>query len=306
VKKQKRIWLISGVLFGCLVILAVARHNYNQCKNFCSIRTQPAINPRRIVSLAPNLTEILFALGLGENIVAVSENCDWPAEVENIKKAGTFWQPNTEAIIASNPDLVVTLWFEQQKQVAQTLERMGYGTLTLRLEKISELSTAIRQIGLVTGRQVQAENLIRKINEQLDSLQSKYESKEKVKVLWVVQAEPLRVAGVNTFINELVEMAGGVNAIGSTIQQYPPISTEELLRSGAEVIIQAAMDTKDIEQQRKVAEAFWSQYSNLPAVGNKRIYVVEPDTILRLGPRLPEGLEKIISCLHGENNPQDS
>ena len=93
-------------------------------------------------------------------------------------------------------------------------------------------------------------------------------------------------------------MAGGVNAIGPTIQQYPPISTEELLRSGAEVIIQAAMDTKDIEQQRKVAEAFWSQYPNLPAVGNKRIYVIEPDTILRLGPRLPEGLETIIRCLH--------
>ena len=252
----------------------------------------------RIVSLAPNLTEIIFALGLGEKIVAVSNNSDYPAAAANKKKVGTFWQPNAEAIIASKPDLVITLWFEQQKAVADTLNRLGYRVLTLKIEKIEELSAAIQKIGIATNYKQRADELVKNIENQLNDLQSKLGSTNKVKVLWVLQVEPLRVAGRNTFVNELVELAGGENAIGPTIQQYPPIGTEELLVCGAEVIIQSAMGKNNIAEQQQAAKVFWSKWPNLPAVKNNRIYVVEPDTILRLGPRLPQGLGTIIRCLH--------
>lgn len=113
----------------------------------------------------------------------------------------------------------------------------------------------------------------------------------------MVQTEPLRVVGRNTFINELIELAGGENAIGPTIQQYPQIGTEELLTCGAEVIIQSAMGN-NIERQQRIAQTFWGKYPNLPAVKNNRIYVVKPDTILRLGPRLCQGIELIARCLY--------
>ena len=107
--------------------------------------TDSVDKPARIVSLAPNLTEILFALGLDEKIVAVSSNSDYPPQAANKSKVGTFWQPNTEAIIASRPDLVITLWFEQQKAVADSLNRLRFKVLTLKIEKIEELLTAIQK-----------------------------------------------------------------------------------------------------------------------------------------------------------------
>ena len=254
--------------------------------------------PGRIVSLAPNLTEILFAIGLDEKIVAVSNDSDYPPEAANKKKIGTFWQPNTEAILAARPELVVTLWFEQQKAVADSLKRLGYRVLTLKIEKIAELLTAIQKVGTATGCKQQADQLVENINNHLNDLQLKLSSANKVKVLWVVQVEPLRLAGRDTFINELIKLAGGENAIGNTIQQYPPIGTEEILACGAETIIQSAMGKSNIAEQQKAAERFWSRWANLPAVKNNRIYVVEPDTVVRLGPRLCRGIELIARCLH--------
>jgi len=265
-------------------------------------KTTRTNKPQRIVSLAPNITEILFALGLDKEIVAVSSDSDYPAGAAHKKKVGTFWQPNTEAVIASKPDLVITLWFEQQNQVAESLKRLDYPVLTLKIEKIEELFTAIQQIGIATGSRQRAERLAKEISTQLNDLQSKFNSSYKVKVLWLVQPEPLRVAGRNTFVNKLIELAGGENAIGQTIQQYPPISTEELLACGAEIIIQTAMGTAGASDQQKAAEKFWSRWKTLPAVVKNRIYVVPPDTVLRLGPRLCQGIKLIANCLHPNEN----
>ena len=235
---------------------------------------------------------------LDEQIIAVSNDCDYPLKAANKKKIGTFWQPNTETIIACKPELVVTLWFEQHKAVADSLKRLGYRILSLKIEKIDELSTAIQEIGTATGCKANADQLVKNINSQLNDLQLKLGSANKVKVLWVVQAEPLRVAGRNTFINELIELAGGENAIGKTLQQYPPIGTEEILTCGAETIIQSAMGKSNLIEQQKAAEKFWSRWEHLPAVKNNRIYVVKPDTVTRLGPRLCQGVELIAQCLH--------
>jgi iron complex transport system substrate-binding protein len=256
--------------------------------------------PDRIVSLAPNLTEILFALGLGGKVVAVSSDSDYPPEAANKNKVGTFWQPNTEAIIASKPDLLITENFEQQKSAAETLKRLGYKVLTLKIESVEELLAGIRDIGAATGAQKHANQLVEDITDRLDNPRLKLAGTDKVKVLWVVQAEPLRVAGRNTFVNELIELARGENAIGPTIQQYPPIGTEELLACGAETIIQSAMGVSNIPEQQQAAERFWSKWPTLPAVKNNRIYVIDPDTTLRLGPRLCQGLELVVRCLHPE------
>ena len=287
-------WLLAIIL--CLAGAGFVIFGFPQAQN----RSAPPLpnKPARIVSLAPNLTEILFALELDEQIVAVSSDCDYPLKAANKKKIGTFWQPNTETIIACKPDLVVTLWFEQHKAVADSLKRLGYRILTLKIEKIDELLTAIQKIGTATDCKANADQLVKNINSQLNDLQLKLGSANKVKVLWVVQAEPVRVAGRNTFINELIELAGGENAIGKTLQQYPPIGTEEILTCGAETIIQSAMGKSNLIEQQKAAEKFWSKWEHLPAVKNNRIYVVKPDTVTRLGPRLCQGVELIAQCLH--------
>ena len=293
-KKWRLVLLIIFCLAGAGFVIFALNRDKNRGE-----RVQPS-RTDRIVSLAPNITEMLFELGLGEKIIAVTSDSDYPAEAAAKKKVGTFWQPNIESVIAAKPDLVITLWFEQQKSVADSLRRLGYQVLSLRIEKIEELSAAIRQIGRITGCQQRANELDERIGNRLNELQLKLGSTDKAKILWVVQAEPLRVAGRNTFVNELIELAGGENAIGPTIQQYPLIGTEELIRCGAEVIIQSAMGTSKISEQQQAAEEFWGKRPNLTAVKNDRIYVVDSDKVLRLGPRLPQGVEMIARCFHPE------
>lgn len=301
-----------ALLLVLIVLMFLAFRLYRRAESRASFRSIENSHtnalPQRIVSLSPNLTEILFALGLDDRVAAVSSNCDWPAEAKTKPKVGTFWQPNTEAIIAARPDLVVCESFEQQKMVANTLRRTGFNILTLRVESIGELFSAIEKIGCAAGCSPAAEQLATSIRNRLDQLREMSSSAGKVRALWVVQTEPLRIAGVNTFVNEIIELAGGQNVIAPTIDQYPSVGTEEIISCGAEVIIQSAMGTENIHKQQIAAEQFWSRFANLPAVRNKRIYVIDADTVLRLGPRLPQGLQTVTQCLHPElfTQPQES
>jgi iron complex transport system substrate-binding protein len=251
----------------------------------------------RIVSLAPNITEILFAIGLGNEIAGVTLDSDYPPDAAEKPKVGTFWQPDIEAVIAVRPDLVITLGFEQQKNLAERLRRIGYNSMTVNIEKVSDLFAAIEKIGTAVGRQLQANELISRIRAKLQQLASLVDAGPKVRVLWVVQREPLRVAGRDTFVNEMIELAGGENAIGPTVHKYPPIGSEQVIACNAEVIIESAMGREDIENQRDRALQHWSKFKYLPAVANRRVFVIPGDTVSRLGPRLYEGTETIARCL---------
>jgi len=251
----------------------------------------------RIVSLAPNITEILFAIGLGDEIVGVTLDSDYPPDTAEKPKVGTFWQPDIEAVVAARPDLVITLGFEQQQNLADRLKRIGYNSLTVNIEKVSDLFAAIERIGAAAGRRRQANELISRIRTKLQHLASLLGGEAKVRVLWVVQREPLRVAGRDTFVNEMIELAGGENAIGPTVHKYPPIGSEQVIACNADVIIESAMGREDIENQRDRALQHWSKFKYLPAVASRRVYVIRGDTVSRLGPRLYEGTETIARCL---------
>ncbi len=255
---------------------------------------------QRIVSLAPNITEMLFALGLEEEVIAVSSNCDYPPEARTKAVVGTFWQPSTEAIIAAGPDLVITLSFEQHRQVGGSLERLGYKVLTLKMETIEQLYSAIDEIGAAADCRGRADKLAGEIRAELKELKEKFSSEKKVRLLWVLQSEPLRAAGRDTFINELITLAGGENVIEAGSHRYPLAGAEQILTCDAEVIIHSAMGTDGMAEQLKAAESFWSKYPNLPAVKNKRIFVIDSDSVLRLGPRVPEAVMTIARFLRPE------
>jgi iron complex transport system substrate-binding protein len=247
--------------------------------------------------MAPSLTEILFALGLDDKVVAVSNGSDYPPEALQIKKIGTFWEPDIEAVIASKPDLVVTLGFGRHMDFARRLERIGYGCLAVEIEKVDELFEGIDEIGKATGAGVEAQKLVEDMRKRMTLISSRIEQYEKVRVLYVVQRDPLRVAGRDTFINEMIELAGGENAIGATVHKYPPIGAEQLIVCGAEVIIEPLMGGGDIAVARKVALEFWNRYQEVPAVREDRIYVIDGDAVSRLGPRLPDAIDKMAACL---------
>ena len=251
----------------------------------------------RIVSMAPNLTEILFALGLEDKIVGLTLHCDYPPAAAKKPKVGTFWQPNIEAVIAARPTLVITLDFRQQRDFAERLRRIGYNCLTVNIEKVNELFDALEKIGTATGKPSEANQLASGIRKKLNDLSAQVGNKNKVRVLWVVQREPLRVAGRDTFVNEMIELAGGENAIGPTVYKYPPIGAEQVIASGADVIIEPSMTRQDLPMQQEKALQYWNKFENVPAVKDNRIYVIDGDIVSRLGPRLYEGVEIIAGCL---------
>jgi iron complex transport system substrate-binding protein len=172
--------------------------------------------------------------------------------------------------------------------------------LVLNIKKVSELFEAIEVIGAASGKQSEANELVYDITANLDKLSALVSTNDKVRVLWVVQREPLRVAGRDTFVNEMIELAGGENAIGPTMHKYPPIGAEQVIACRPDVIIEPAMDQEDLVSQRASALQYWSKFKNVPAVMNERIYVIAGDTVSRLGPRLYEGTETIARCVRPE------
>jgi len=287
-------WLTIG--FVCWMAIGFAAFGGRESR-VDSESAQTAGRAGRIVSLAPSLTEILFALGLDEEIVGVTLFSDYPPAAAKKPKVGSFWKPNIEAVVAARPDLVITLGFAQHRSLADRLERIGYNCLTVDVEKVSDLFRVIVEIGAASGTQGRAEDLAGGIKNKLQALSDLIGTEEKVRVLWIVQRQPLRVAGRDTFVNEMIELAGGENAIGPTIHKYPPIGAEQIIASRAEVIIEPAMGQEDLNLQRRQAFKYWSKFGNLPAVGNDRIYVISGDTVSRLGPRLYDGTETIARCL---------
>jgi iron complex transport system substrate-binding protein len=293
---NKWLWLFLFIL--CWTATGLAIFGFQQEQNH-NTPTLPA-QADRIVSMAPNLTEILFALGLDDKIVSVTLDSDYPPATIKIPKVGTFWQPNIEAVIAAKPNLVITLGFTQQKNLAQRLKRIGYNSLTLNIDKVSEFFGAIRIIGTATNKQSEANELVGDITDKLDKLSKLVGTNDKVRVLWVVQREPLRVAGRDTFINEMIELAGGENAIGPTLHKYPPIGAEQVIACNPEVIIEPAMNTKYLTKQQSDALEYWRRFKNISAVTNKRIYIIDGNIVSRLGPRLYQGIETIAECLRPE------
>jgi iron complex transport system substrate-binding protein len=286
-------WLL--LIISCWMAVGAATYTHRKSQDSSVAPLPDRID--RIVSLAPNLTEILFAIGLDDEVVGVTLDSDYPADAAEKPKVGTFWQPNIEAVVAAKPNLVIALGFQQQKDLAERLKQIGYNNLTVNIEKVSDLFIAIEKIGIATKRQQQANELINHIRTKLQQLTTLVSSEAKVRVLWVVQREPLRVAGRDTFANEMIELAGGENAIEQTVHKYPPIGSEQVMACNADVIIEPAMGRQDIEGQRDRALLHWRKYRYIPAVVSNRVYVIDGDTVSRLGPRLYEGTETIARCL---------
>jgi iron complex transport system substrate-binding protein len=247
--------------------------------------------------MAPNLTEILFALGLGPNVVGVTQDSDYPPAARDKPSVGTFWQPSIEAVIATRPDLVVTLAFEQQRDLSRRLHRMGYENLVVDVETIDGLFGAVLAIGQITGAGRRAETLCADLRAEISRVAAATAGDRRVKVLWVVQREPLRLAGRATFINEMIELAGGENVIGPTLHIYPAVGAEQVIATGPEVIIEPAMLPGATDQQRDQALAYWNRFPSIPAVAAGRIHVIDGDLVSRLSPRLPAGIATIARCL---------
>ncbi len=253
--------------------------------------------PQRIVSLAPSVTETLFALGLGPRVVGVSQRSDFPPEARQIKKVGSFLAPSVEVIVAQRPDLVIAVPSPGNREAVTAIERMGIRVQVVRVGSLAETREAIRAIGNVTGADSKAQRLIRGIDDQLERVGRRLAGAERKRVLLVVGRNPLVVAGPRSFLGELLERAHGLN-IAPTGSRWPVVNVETVIAADPEVIIDTSMGSE--LDDGKAASRFWSSFPSLRAVRTKRVVSCSSDRLLRPGPRLAEGVLELARLIHPE------
>jgi iron complex transport system substrate-binding protein len=251
--------------------------------------------PMRIVSLAPGVTETLFALGEGGAVVGVSQYCDYPAEATRLPKVGTFLTPNVEAIAALRPDLIIGPELSSSRREVRTLAAMGYPTMTVNDNSLDGIEQSIVLIGAHTGEQEAARRLLGTIQTRIEAVQARLERTKPRKVVMLVGHQPMVAVGRGTFLNDLLHLAGGDNIAGLSEQTWPRLSIEYIIAMRPEVILDGAMGS-----DANTPSGFWARYPTIPAVRDHRVFGYPQDPMLHPGPRVWQSLEILAQRIHPE------
>jgi len=264
-----------------------------------------AAPPQRIVSTAPSITETLFALGLGPRVVGVTEFCDFPAEARRKPKIGTFLEPNFERILAQRPDLVLVV--RNPVQLAERLSQLGLRTVEVPQDTVAEILASIREIGRLAGVEPRARALAASIERELGQVRQRAARLPRKKVLFLLGRSPGSLqamvgAGPGTFLDELIQTAGGVNVLAGSPMAYPRVSVEQILAADPDVILDmgdfAHQDGKSLLPPEKF-RAMWAPYSSIRAVRENRVLQIANEAVIRPGPRVAEAARLLLQWIHG-------
>ena len=257
-----------------------------------AVQAQP-----RYVSLAPSTTEILFALGLDQEIVGVSSYCNYPAQVKNKTRVGDFSSPSLEKIISLKPDYIFCTGLEQAPVIAQ-LKGLNLNVYVADPANFEELFNTINRIGRITNRPREAYVLIEKMKADIKEITDRVKlipEDKKIKVFIEIWHEPLMTAAKGSFVDELITLAGGINIAHDLIRPYCNFSAEKVINLNPQCIILAYMDRES--PLRLVKQRFG--WDKIDAVRNERVFNdISPDILLRPGPRITKGLAELYKKLY--------
>ena len=270
-------------------------------------RTEPATQPgpppggvARIVSLAPSVTESVFALDRGDRLVGVSTFCDYPPErVRDLPRAGSYLTPNVERIVSLRPDVVIGVPTPGNQAAVEQLRALGIVVVIVAEHTIADTWDAIRTIGAWTGNPSGAATLVERLAAEIAAVREEAARLPKRRVLFVVGHDPLVAAGAGLFIDELIGIAGGANVAASAGGSWPRLSLESVIASAPEVIIDGAMGS----EASRGLDAYWRSFASVPAVRDGRLWPQRSDALLRPGPRIASAARELFGMIHAARNP---
>jgi iron complex transport system substrate-binding protein len=248
---------------------------------------------RRIVTLAPSATEMLFALGAGERVVGVSAYDDWPPEVTRLPRVGAMVNPSFEAIMALRPDALVGVQGPADLSVLERLQRAGVRVFFPRAESVAEVLASIDGYASLVGRREVAAALREAIIGDLERARRAVSGRRRPRVLAVFSDRPMVTAGPGSWVDELLTIAGGDNVV-RTGGRYPTLSREQLLVLAPEVILDMTWHDGDTPPLSSAL----SRFDTIPAVRNGRIVRAADPMLLRQGPRLGRAALRLVTLLH--------
>ncbi len=262
----------------------------------------PASEYRRIISLAPNITETLYALGLGDEVAGVTRFCTWPPEAREKPEVGGYFDSNLEAIVSLEPDLVIML--PAHEKLRSFLDELGIEHLTVPNETISEIIETIRVIGDRCGVEERAAQLADSLESASDPACPAGGDGERPGVLIVVDrqygAVPVEVyaAGKGTWYDELLHAAGGRNVLAAASPAYPMLSPESLVHMQPDIIIEIVPGAEERGLSADAIASDWESFDMLEAVGDGRLYILTERYAAIPGPRFVLLLEELCGILH--------
>lgn len=284
-------WLVVCIVLWLIVLPA------------CTSQTNDAFSsdsakPDRIVSLSPNVTEILFELGAGNRVVAVTRFCDHPNSARALPKIGGFIDPSFEAIVGQRPSLVIGINNTSAETIAARLSNVGIPARLFPMETLSDTRAAIASIAALIGSTERGRQMISELDTGLTEVADRIQKRPRRRVVVLLGYRPMVVAGPHTFIDELVSLAGGINVARGAQVAYPMWSPEAVAASLPDVIVDTSMGSESMTEAESLRH--WEQWSHIPAVQRKQIVHLPDASLLRPGPRLVQGLRALAETIHPE------
>jgi len=246
--------------------------------------------PQRIVSLSPTSTEVMFAIGAQDKLVGVTNSCDYPEGALAIEKVGDFSGPNLEMIVSLKPDVVIGGTYIQE-DVTKALFELGIPVISTEAENIADIYTSIEILGMLSQNEDNAKKVIDDMKARLEEIAEKVKVSEPVSVFYVVWKDPFKTAGNDTFINEVLTLAGGEN-VASDVEGWADYSREELVVKNPYALISSSHSSPE----KETVESFVNDplFSELEASKAKRVHIMSDDSIIaRGGPRIVDAIEEI-------------
>jgi len=266
-----------------------------------------APSPRRVITMAPNLTEIVFALGAGDRLVAVSDFSDFPAAAQALPHLGGFVNPDIEQVLAHKPDLVILR--DYSRSLEQKLAAFRVPVLEVRDEAIADIARTMREVGRALGLAPRGEALAAALERELDSYRRSPEPHHRPRVLLVAGRTPgtlqnLYAPGAGSFLDEMIRLAGGANLFADSKVPYLRVSKEEIIARDPEVIVEPVSASS--YGGKKPAAADWRALGTVAAVRSGRVYALEGDYMLIPGPRLGLALRDLARVVRTGAGPAPS
>jgi len=263
-----------------------------------------AQSPQRIVSTAPSITELLYALGLGDRIVGVDRFSRYPPEALRKPKIGDYSNPNLETIASVRPDLVIIP--TNPVKLAERLRTLRLTVLEIDQESIAKLYDSFRIVGQATGATAEAAKLSSTLRAQLETIRARAAPLRRTRMMFVVGRTPNRldgliVVGQASYLNEIIALAGGENVFRDAVASYPGVSLEEVLARNPEVIFDMGdmADTVGVtDAHKREVISLWGRLASVSAVKQHRVHAVASDIYVRPGPRVVEAAKAFFDLLH--------
>jgi len=301
---MRRFWPLF--LFLIIFVVALIGVNSQSTTKLSSNKTT-----QRIISLAPSITETLFALDLGDNVVAVTDYCDFPAEVNKLPKVGGFINPNLETIVALQPDLVILL--ANQSRVVEQLKQLNIATLPVFNTSLNDIKHTIEVIGQQTQHQQQADELLNKINQKIAFIAEKTKGLVRPTVMITmghsVDSEHMKqifIAGQHDFYNDLITLAGGQNIYQAQQPSVPSLSIEGIMQLNPQIIFDIYPEADDHNSDLDQVSRQWHSLKYVDAIKNNRIHIIEQNYATIPSPRIFLLLEQLARLIHPEVDWENS